>query len=140
MTIPIITWEPGIEIPFEWFDKNNVEIICHQSVEEFMECLDQSDIDAALASGEPIEIVAYKRDMPTRGECAFLDDLLERLDEERTNPDGDWQDNYKTGGLEALKAAEQAFIDVLLANYEPWGMERAAVILVPVAEWLKEHP
>lgn len=131
--LPEITWYPEIELKFDWFSKSyDDEELTNASLED---CLDT--LDEAIAAGGIIKVTAYNRDMPTRGELEFLPDLMERIDETRTRNDGDWQANYITGGLEKLKAAEQAFIDLFLANYDPWGCVPAATILVPVEEWLK---
>jgi|WetSurMetagenome_2_1015567.scaffolds.fasta_scaffold856517_2 hypothetical protein len=135
--LPEITWLPGIELPpFACFGSGDTEIMRHECVEDYLDDLDQGDIDDAAEDGI-IRVIAYNRDMPSRESLSFLDDLMKRIDEERTDLDGDWQDNYITGGLERLKAAEQAFIDLFLANYDPWGCVPAATILVPVDEGLK---
>lgn len=113
----------------------NVERLTHTSLDESVythldEYRSASEIRAMIDEEETIEVTAWERDMPSRVECEFLDDLLERIEADR-NPNG-----KPIEKIDVLKAAEQAFIDVLLANYDPWACERVETISVKVEDWV----
>lgn len=92
---------------------------------------------------EEIEVIGYKRMKPTVEQCdRALEDLLEFLDEEYGNPNGE-----ATKPTEAMKAAEREFIEKVLAEYEVWACEPSGEketincrdwIKTNRPEWLKE--
>lgn len=64
-----------------------------------------------------------------------LESLLENLDEEYANPEGDG-----TKPTEAMLAAEKAFIAAVLAEYKPWMCEETGkTVTVNALEWVREH-
>lgn len=64
-----------------------------------------------------------------------LDILLEQLDEQHGDPEGDG-----TRPTEAMRAAEKVFIDAVLAEYESWACEPSGeIVTVNALEWVREH-
>ncbi len=64
-----------------------------------------------------------------------LSTLIERLDEEYSDPEGDG-----TKATETMLAAERAFIAAVLAEYKPWACEPTGnVVTVNALEWAREH-
>jgi hypothetical protein len=130
-------WTPEFKDTHKFYScpSENVERLQYTSLDESVYCnLDgrftAEEIREMIESEETIEVTAWERDMPSRGECGFLDDLLERIEADR-NPNG-----KPIEKMDVLKAAEQAFIDVLLANYEPWACEQVETISVNIEDWI----
>lgn len=64
-----------------------------------------------------------------------LDRVLECLDEEFGNPDGDYSDP-----TDAMKAAEAVFIKAVLFEYSVWSCEETGEVeRVNVLEWVREN-
>lgn len=63
-----------------------------------------------------------------------LEDILERLDEEYGDPDGD-----PTKPTEAMIEAEKAFLAVIEKEYTSYMCEIVCRETVNVNEWIKEH-
>lgn len=67
--------------------------------------------------------------------CSPLETILEVLDEEYGNPDGD-----SCEATQAMKDAEQAFLKVVLAEYRPWACEQTGKkVEVNALGWVREH-
>jgi len=81
-----------------------------------------------------VTVYGFARMELKRAECRVLADLLERLDEEYGDPDGDWG-----VATTAMEEAEKHFIDVVLAEYCPWACEAVKEVTVDTNEWIKEH-
>lgn len=80
---------------------------------------------------ETVEVAAWRRmeatpDMLT----GILDYVLEHLDEEVGDPDGE-----PTEPTHEMREAERAFIARILELYEPQGAEIAEIVEVDVEEW-----
>lgn len=138
-----ITWTPDFEnnhLCYDSEDREQLRMI--DSVDEYIfECFDEvqtgfvgTTIDAALADNETIYVYGYERDIPSIGECSFLDDLIEHLDEERGDPDGGLKTVNEADMVE-LYRLESAFIDELRKRYNPWSCEIVARICVPFRDF-----
>lgn len=79
-----------------------------------------------------IELVGYAREEPSICPGISLDHLLEHLDEEYGDPQGGIDDPTP-----AMIAAEKAFHEVVLAEYETWACKPVTRRLVNVRAWLK---
>jgi hypothetical protein len=131
-------WTPDYEDTHLFYScpSEDVEHLIHGSLDESMYSHLEGDFTAEeirqmIDEEETIEVEAWERDMPSREECEFLEDLLENIDSER-DPDGDGT----VKNMAVVKAAEQAFIDVLLANYEPCACKVVEKISVNVEDWV----
>lgn len=83
---------------------------------------------------EIIEIAGFARMVPSEGYFCILDDVLERLDEEFGDPDGDHFEPTP-----AMKEAEKAFVEVIRREYKPWMCEEVCRKTINVAEWIKQN-
>jgi hypothetical protein len=63
-----------------------------------------------------------------------LEDVLERLDEEFGDPDGE-----RTEPTKKMKEAEEAFMKVILSEYVPWACDEICVEEVHALTWVKEN-
>ena len=132
-----IIWTPDLKDHHAFYSCQNEysEQLTHSflddAVYEYLDGLDAEDVRRMIENEETIDVTGWDRNMPSREECCFLKDLLENIDSDR-DPYG----NGTIKDMDAVKAAEQAFIDVLLANYEPWACERSVTISVNVDDWV----
>ena len=70
-----------------------------------------------------VRVLCHRRMVPTVADLRghdFVADALEHLDETYGDPEG----STSGGGTPAMRAAEAAFIAVVLAEYVPWACER----------------
>ena len=95
-------------------------------------------IEAILEGMEPetetIEICGFTQMDISVSWLSPLEDILERLDEEYGDPDGDY-----TKPTEAMKEAEKAFLAVIKKEYTSYMCEVVCRETVNVNEWIKEH-
>ena len=63
-----------------------------------------------------------------------LDDVLERLDEEYGDPDGDGAD-----ATEKMKEAQKVFLEAVAAEYSCWACEQVAKVEVDPAAWIEQN-
>ena len=112
------------------------------------EQLNCTEIDEAVE--EHLEMVTYQRDPADwpatvtargfkRGVVTYdgetvLERMLEHLDEEYGDPDGD-----PTKPTDAMLKAAEVFVAAVLAEYEPWACEECETVTVNVREWVTEH-
>lgn len=88
---------------------------------------------------ETITVKGYARMVIPEGEIrnrvdTVLDALIERLDEEHGNPDGDPCDV-----TEKMKEAALTFVKAVVAEYTVWGCEVVSEEEVDVEAWVREH-
>lgn len=117
------------------------EVICWGAPDE--ERLTHDDMD------EAIEAILDAWDGPLTGTvtvCGFarmpfrldfdriLDDILERLDEELSNPDGE-----PTEPTPKMRAAAEALVDAIKADYVVWACEEVERHEIDVQAWVREH-
>jgi hypothetical protein len=92
----------------------------------------------AMPAAEFVDTVTVQEFAPVRAEISpdsVLDFVLENLDEEYGDPDGD-----QTERTLAMQTAEQAFINTILAEYEPWNCAPTGrTAQVAALEWVREH-
>jgi hypothetical protein len=134
--LPTVTWTQGFIDETPLWAHNDPEHLTHESLYECVyEAIADGVFDAAeLADPKTVLVVyGYKPDMPTRGECEFLDNLIEQVEDDRHGPDDD-DGCFTKNDLEVLKRAEQVFIDLLLAYCHPWAHSPAVKITVPIAK------
>lgn len=97
-----------------------------ESVEEWLE-----------SAGDEITVYGFKRSKVKPGELYEpLEDILERLDEEHCDPEGEG-----TEATEVMRNAQTAFLEVIAAEYFSWACEevKEAAVKVNVKEWVKEN-
>jgi hypothetical protein len=106
----------------------------NEAIEAILEDLGIEDI---ADMPETIEVCGYARMRPNIVESYkgdILERLLESLDEEHADPEGD-----RTEPTEAMQEAEAAFLAVIQKEYEAWGCEEIIRETVNVKEWVKAH-
>lgn len=97
-----------------------------------------ADVLAALP--EKVTVYGWARTEVDRAKLAkllsesALEDLLERLDEDYGDPDGD-----PTDPTEKMQQAEAAFIRVVLDEYVPWSCEKVCEEEVDVEAWVRRY-
>jgi hypothetical protein len=126
-----------------FYDCRDSEHLEHESqyeaIEEYMDVLwpevGNEHVPNLLSKlPKTIRVTQYVR-MPL-SMPSVLDDLLERLDEEHADPEGDF-----TRPTPAMKEAEAAFLDVVRHEYKVWMCEPIGHEDVDVEEWIREeHP
>ena len=108
--------------------------------EERLQYSDKEDVIEAILEDfdelpETIEVCGYARmNINLGGAYGPLERILESLDEEYGDPDGDGSEP-----TEAMKEAEKAFMAVIAQEYEPWACEEIARETVNVTDWIKAH-
>lgn len=118
--------------PVLWGCDHSEEIITHtdrfSAIEDYLDGLD-------LPFPKTIKVYGYA---PMKTSVSFsnypLERVLEDLDEEYANPDGEG-----TKPTEAMKEAEKAFIEVVEREYKSWMCEVVITEEVVVEDWVKEH-
>jgi hypothetical protein len=106
-------------------------------------CLTAEDENDAIeqildAMDEPlpgrITIAGYALSQVKISPRGVLDNLLEQLDEDYANPEGD-----ATEATEAMKEAERVFLEVITKEYQPWSCDEVCRKEIGIVEWLKEN-
>ena len=118
--------------PIVFWDCQDSETLRYETKDEAIEYF----LDDLLWDAIPkkIEVKGYARRVAVPGMLSPLDYVLEYLDEELGDPDG----NLVTP-TERMKKAEQEFIKVILEEYEPWACEPVVTEEVDTMAWIKEH-
>jgi len=103
-----------------------------EAIEEFLDCVDQEDWpENLMAVGYAPMSVSHHEPNPVR----VLDDVLERLDEDYADPDGD-----PTEPTEIMIAAAKAFCAEVRAHYVPFACQSTGEkVEVNVQAWVREH-
>lgn len=121
-----------------WWGVNDPERMSAKTPDEAIaDYLDQRDNPdpRGWPADETLHLSGYVPMVPTVPvHLTLLDTLLEALDEEFGDDDGDG-----TKATPAMEAAEQAFITAVLAEYEPFMCEDVYHETVNVREWVKAH-
>lgn len=143
--MPNIPWTPELTYGnCVYFDGEDVERLSFDSLDEYVFSaahdlglwdkelgVNQEVLDA----GHVVEVFCYARGVPSRLDFDFLDDLLEQLDCEYGDPDGDYNGGLSAEDLEEFRELERAFGDKLEAKYKSYCCEIAMVVDVPLREW-----
>jgi hypothetical protein len=95
-----------------------------EAIEEILDCLGEDP--------ETIEVCGYAP-MEMEGLTGTLERILESLDEEYGDPDGN-----PTEPTETMKEAEAAFLAVIEREYVVWACDEVCRETVNVAEWRKD--
>ena len=118
-----------------WTCRDSEQLRCEtvdEAVEEHLEMVlydrDPSDWP------ETVTARGFKRGVVTYDGETVLERMLEHLDEEYSDPDGD-----DTKPTEGMKRAADAFVSAVLAEYTPWACEECETVTVNVKEWVTEH-
>lgn len=85
---------------------------------------------------ETFEVLGYNRMTPNvECYCRMLEDLLEYLDEEFGNPNGD-----PTQPTPGMQQAEKEFIEKVLKEYEVYQCEYSGdKVTISTIDWIREH-
>lgn len=83
---------------------------------------------------ETVTVNGFARMTVDRKRLCPLDLLLEELDEEYGDPEGDYPIP-----TDAMKGAEKTFLDVVLSEYTPWACEQVAIKEINVIAWVKAN-
>lgn len=115
-----------------WGCDDSAEIITHtdrfSAIEDYLDGLDRP-------FPKTIEVFGYAPMKPSISFRSYpLESILESLDEEFGNPNGDG-----TKPTEAMKEAEKAFIEVIEREYQSWMCEIVTTETVVVEDWVKEN-
>jgi hypothetical protein len=117
----------------DYWGAHEEERLVHEDKDEAIEAI----LDDCAEMPETIKVCGYARMRPNIIEAYkgdVLERLLESLDEEHADPDGD-----STEPTEAMKEAEAAFLAVVDKEYESWACEEITQEIVNVQEWVKTH-
>lgn len=118
-----------------WGD-DGCEVLTHSDPDEAIEAyIDGFHPDPIATIGE-ITMYEYAPMKVSVSDCLSpLELVLENLDEEYGDPDGD---GYEV--TDAMKAAEKAFLEIVAAEYRPWSCEQTGKsVTVNALEWVQEH-
>jgi hypothetical protein len=83
---------------------------------------------------EALTVHGYARMAVSADGADPLDRVLEHIDEEHGDPDGD-----PTTPTPAMRAAEATFLAAVIAEYESWACETVTHQEIDVRAWLQEH-
>jgi hypothetical protein len=117
--------------PEFWGSGDQERLTCtdpDEFVEEYLDAIDPSDWP------EKLTIVGY---VPMPGKLdpdRYLEQILEDLDEEYGDPDGD---PFKE--TDSMRQAMKTCCDAILAEYEPWSCEPVCKMEIDVQAWIKEN-
>lgn len=119
-----------------YWSEGDDETLTHFNVHDAIEAYIDNIHPEPIESIGEITMYEYVPMTPTLpGYFSPLEQVLEVLDEEYGDPDGD---NCKA--TDAMKQAEQTFLNAVLAEYRPWACERTGKsVTVNALEWVKEH-
>lgn len=138
-----IDWTPDYEEDCDFYDANDKERLTHTSVYEAITegYLDGRGVkDLTLLLDETIEVLGYNHSTVSPSDCLFLNDILERLNEEFGDPDGDLESQLSTLGIVHLRELESAFCKALSEQYRPWSCHRVVTLRVPFRDWWNSLP
>jgi len=97
------------------------------AVEEYLDILDGEWPEIATVKG-------FERMKVTYDGGLILERMLEHLDEEYGDPDGD-----PTDPTEEMKKAADALVKIVLASYHSWACVECETVTVNVRKWVEEH-
>ena len=114
-----------------YWDHEDQEHLTHEDMDDAIESI--LDDEAPCPLPRTMKICGYAR-MAISGEPGTLEDVLEVLDMEYGDPDGERSDPTPK-----MKLAEEMFLEVVRSEYEPWMCEIVETREIDVAEWVLEH-
>ena len=134
--------EPKQEIVY-WDCDDGAEILEHTDQDEaigaHLDQLGEPGITPAaflkvLEDMGELEVFGYHRMEVTFSGGHCLEDLLEHLDENLGDPNGDG-----ATASPSMKAAEETFLAAVIAEYKPWACEQSTSEKVDPVAWVKEN-
>lgn len=114
-----------------WTCRDSERLTCEsvdEAVEEYLDAVPMYEWP------ETLTVRGFEPQAATYDGDTVLERMLEHLDEEYGDPDGD-----PTEPTEEMKAAADAFVTVVLAGYRSWACEECETVDVNVREWVKEN-
>ena len=111
------------------------EVLEHRDRDEAISCY-LDDIEPEHWP-ETVTVTAYApMELPSNVQAWLspLDDMLETMDEEYGNPEGDATEPSAT-----LREAERVFVEAVVAEYHVWMHEDISTEEVNVAEWVAQN-
>lgn len=115
-----------------YWDCEDSEQLRHETVDEAIEAFIDGFDDPAMVP-QTIEVKGYRRVPVEAYGINILDDVLEALDEEYGDPDGD-----STEPTPAMKKAEAAFLDTICSEYTPCLCEPCDSVLIQTKDWVRD--
>lgn len=110
----------------------DAETLCHtekyDAIEEILDCLDDPLPETIVVAGfarMEIEVTAF---------CHPLEALLERLDEDYGDPDGE-----PTKPTATMEEAERVFLEAIKKEYDVWQCQEVCRETINVAEWIEAN-
>lgn len=131
-----LTKEKIDELKIEMWGGEDDEMLVHENIDDFIESLLDGDPDEDFPAS--ITVCGYKRRTMDSNDLRadqILEDILENLDQEYGDPDGD-----QTDPTADMEQAAQALVEAIKKDYEVWSCE--GVLLVEVKDvrgWVKEQ-
>ena len=113
---------------------------CPENVlDQWIDLVGFNTFEAAASHEEwPMKVYVFKRMNHWRNRVRFAENYLERiledLDEEYGDPEGD-----TTEPTDAMKRAALAFVDAVFREYEPWNCERTKEFVLITREEAEER-
>lgn len=106
--------------------------LAHETMDEAIEAiLDDRYPDQLIGK---VTVCGFAR-MPVRLDFdMILEDILERLDEELSDPDSE-----PSKSTPKMRAAAEALVDAIKADYELWACEEVERREIDVQAWVREH-
>jgi len=132
-------YEPKISY---WSCRDDLERLSDEDMDEAIEAYlddlwerDQEWASYASYLPETLSVYGWKR-IKIKPEMLWepLEDVLERLDEEFGDPDGE---GFQI--TDKMKEAQQAFLATVAAEYKCWACEVAITKEIDPVAWIKEH-
>jgi hypothetical protein len=105
-----------------------------EAIENFLEGLFEPDSHGIEGLPKTITLYGFEPMKVIPSRCNPLECLLDDLDEEYGNPDGD-----RPAASSKMKDAEKAFIEAVVAEYRPWAHERTWECEVDVEAWVWDN-
>jgi hypothetical protein len=117
----------------------NQELLVHTNpeevIEEYVDQMDEITEELLVKVGELIVYGYVPMKISSFSPSICLDRLIEDLDEEYGNPNGD-----PFTATEAMKKAETKFLTVVKKEYTPWACEcNGEKHVVNLLQWVKEN-
>lgn len=125
-----------------WSCRDDLERLSDEDMDEAIEAYldDLWERDQEWASykshlPEKLSVYGWKR-IKVNADMLWepLEDVLDRIDEEYGDPDGDGQDI-----TDKMKEAQRVFLEAVAAEYKCWACEVACTREIDPLEWIKEH-
>ena len=117
-----------------WWGTKDSERLIHRTPDEAIEeMLDQ--VPCPIDDFGEVVVAEYAPMKCSADAERVLERLLESLDDEYGDPDGDY-----TEPTDSMKQAAEAFVRAVVAEYTPWACEPTGnEVRVNALDWVREH-